>query len=77
MEKDEFDIRLGRWLESKRKEKGYSLQYVADNLGCSKVAVHCWEKGKRSMYAKTLQEYCRFLGADLNEFISEVDNVSL
>lgn len=69
MNEKEFDKRLGKWLEDKRTEKGYSLQYVADRLGCSKTAVHCWEKGKRSMYAKTLKAYCEVLGTDLQEFI--------
>ena len=68
-DKKSFDVRLGQWLEKKRNEKGYSLQYVADRLGCSKTAVHCWEKGKRSMYAKTLKAYCEVLGIDLQEFI--------
>lgn len=69
MKDKEFDITLGKWLEEKRNEKGYSLQYVADRLGCSKTAVHCWEKGKRSMYASTLRDYCDVLGVDLNEFV--------
>lgn len=64
-----FDRELGAWLEEKRIAKGYSLQQVADKLGVTKTAVHCWEKGKRSLYAQTLMDYCNVVHADIEEFV--------
>lgn len=60
---------IGKWLEEKRNEKGYSLQYVADHLGCTKGAVFNWEKGIRQILAKTFMEYALFLGADPMELV--------
>ena len=66
--KDNFDVKLGEWLRAKREEKHYTLQYVADQLGVTKTAVHCWENGKRSLYAKTFMDLCAVLGADPEDF---------
>lgn len=68
----EFDKDLGNWLKEKREEKGYAQQDVADRLGVTRTAVHCWETGKRQLYAKTLMDLCDALGADLNEYINKV-----
>lgn len=64
-----IDIELGKWLEEKRTEKGFSLQQVADKLGVHRSTVHYWEKGKRKMYASALMEYCDVLGVNLEDFI--------
>jgi transcriptional regulator with XRE-family HTH domain len=68
---DNFDVHLGSWLKQKRNDKGMTLQEVADRMGVTRTAVHCWETGKRSMYASTLMDYCNVLGADLDEYIKK------
>ncbi len=68
---DNFDVHLGSWLKQKRNDKGMTLQEVADRMGVTRTAVHCWEAGKRSMYASTLMDYCNVLGADLDEYIKK------
>lgn len=74
MKDNDFDIRLGQWLKAKRQEQHRSLQSVADALGVTRTAVHCWETGKRSLYASTLLDVCAVLGADLNEFTEQENN---
>jgi transcriptional regulator with XRE-family HTH domain len=68
---DNFDVHLGSWLKQKRNDKGMTLQEVADRMGVTRTAVHCWETGKRSMYASTLMDYSNVLGVDLDEYIKK------
>lgn len=63
----EFDIELGKILREKRKELGYSMEYVAQLMGITKMAVSNWETGKRSMYAESLADYCAILGTTMQE----------
>lgn len=74
MKKENFDKQLGAWLKEKRTEKNLSLQAVADRIGVTRSAVHCWETGKRQLYAQTLLDLCDVLGANLDEFIAKEDN---
>ena len=39
-------MNAGELIKSKRKEKGLTLQNVADYLGCSKMAVSKYERGQ-------------------------------
>ena len=66
---DNLDIRLGEWLSEQRKMRGLTMQDVADRLGVTKTAVHYWETGKRSMYARHVLDYCEALGIDADEII--------
>lgn len=65
--KDTINQQIGAWLREKRKEKGRSMQEVADALEVTRTAVHYWESGKRTIYADTLVHYCQFIGASLQE----------
>lgn len=65
---EEIELKIGSHLKELREEKGLSLREVADKLGCSHASVHCWETGKRSIFAKTLHAYCEILGVTLDEF---------
>lgn len=71
MEKD-YNTEIGKWLANKRKEKGYSQQYIAERLNVSKVAVHYWETGKRVIYAVHFMDYCKVIGVDPKECIEEI-----
>lgn len=62
---ERFDADLGRALRAERERKGMTQPEIAAKLGVTKVAVHQWEAGKRSMYAQTLQEYCKVLGVSM------------
>lgn len=73
----EFDRKLGAILRSRREQKDYSQEYIADRLGVSKNAVSHWELGKRSMYAETLKEYCQLLGCTMQEVFDELEGLSL
>lgn len=68
MKDEEMNKMIGAWLAEKRNERGMSQQDAADLLGVSKSAVHYWETGKRSIYATNLVQYCKVIGADLDEF---------
>lgn len=39
MRDDNFDKSLGAWLKSKRIEKGYTMQFLADRLGVTRTAI--------------------------------------
>ena len=69
----EFDKSLGEALRKKRQEKNLSMDYVAQLLGVTKMAVSNWETGKRSLYAETLRSYCRILGTSMQEVFDEMD----
>ena len=66
---DNFDIALGMALREARKRNNNTLQEVADSLGVTKMTVSHWECGKRSMTAKQLKQYCRFLGITVQSVI--------
>ncbi len=66
---DEFDIKLGGWLEEQRKARHLSQAEVARRMNVTKTAVHCWEKGKRKLYADTLLHYCKVTGINLQDFL--------
>lgn len=68
----EIEKAIGLHLKELREAKGLSLREVADRLNCSHASVHCWETGKRSIYAKTLSDYCDILGVTLSEFFSKI-----
>lgn len=69
---NELNSAIGKWLAEQREAKGYSQQYVADLLGVTRTAVHYWETGKRTIYAITLMDYCRAIGADPNDLTDRV-----
>jgi transcriptional regulator with XRE-family HTH domain len=66
MNNDKFNKALGNNLRTYREKTGMTQQEVADKLGVTKVAVHQWESGKRSMYAQTLIDYCNVIGVSLD-----------
>ena len=70
----EFDKSLGEALRNKRQEKNLSQEYVAQQLGVTKMAVSNWETGKRSMYAETLRRYCALLGVTVQSVFDEMED---
>lgn len=53
-----------------RKEKGLSVQKLAESAGISRQAVELIEKGKRIPRIDTAQALCKALGITLNDLTS-------
>lgn len=67
-----YNAAIGRWLADKRKAAGMSQKDIAA-LGVSIANVSRWEAGKRTIYADTLIEYCRAVGADLRLLVDDLE----
>ena len=65
---------IGAWISAKRKESGFTQQYIADRLHTTKATVSRWESGKRTIYAKDFIDYCHAIGMTSDE-IQEVVNL--
>lgn len=65
MKDSSFDEKLGSALRNERERQNLSQQEIADRMHVTKMAVSNWESGKRSMYAKTVKEYCKALGISI------------
>lgn len=72
-QKSEQEKLLGEYLKAKREEKHYSQQYVADQMGVSKMAISNWESGNRSIYATSLIKYCLVIDLNPNDIVSDID----
>ena len=68
----EFDYVLGQTLKEKRKNKGYSLQYVADKLKTTKQAIFRYEKAEVSMKNSSFQKYCNAIDEDPIEVYKDI-----
>jgi len=73
---DEFDKKLGEILRAERESARLSQQDMADRLGLTKMTISHWEKGKRSMKASSLKDYCAVLGITVQYVfeLMEADN---
>ena len=69
----EFNKKIGAVLREKRKEKGFSQEYIADRLGVSKNQVSHWELGHRSIYAEQLSDYCEILGVTMQSIFDDME----
>lgn len=70
---DPFDLKLGYSLSEERKKRNISQEEIANALGVSKMAVSRWESGENRMFAKHLKQYCKFIGADIDEIFKQLD----
>ena len=69
----DYNVAIGRWLADKRKGAGMSQKDVAAALNVSIANISRWEAGKRTIYADTLIEYCRAVGADLRLLVDDLE----
>ena len=74
--KKSFDVKLGNILRAKRQDKGFSMEYVAQQLKVTKMTISHWETGTRSMYAEPLRDYCRLLGITMQEAFDLMEKTS-
>lgn len=65
-------IKTGRFIAEKRKEKGLTQERLAEQLNISKNAVSKWERGLNLPDASIMQDLCKILEITLNElFVGE------
>lgn len=59
-----------------RKERGLNYSQLAKGLGMSWRAAKklCTEPERRSVYLKTLDDLSRFLGCDIGELFTHIEN---
>lgn len=67
-----YNKKIGAYLAKERKAKKITQQQLADQLGVTKAAVSNWERGKRTIYADQMLEYCDQLGIDPQKLVEAV-----
>lgn len=67
-----YNAKIGAYLAKERKAKKITQQQLADKLGVTKAAVSNWERGKRTIYADQMLEYCDHVGIDAQKLVKEV-----
>lgn len=55
---DPIDVAIGRELHDIRKQRGFTLQEVADRLRCTRALLSMYEKGKTSISVPQLVRLC-------------------
>lgn len=71
-----MNARIGQWMKSKRIEKGFTMQEVANRMKVTRTAVHYWESGKRTIYAVNLIEFCDAINIDAATAVHEITHAS-
>lgn len=69
-------IKIGKYISDKRRNKQLTQENLAEKLGVSKNAVSKWERGLNLPDAALMPELCKILGITLNEFFSGEDIMS-
>ena len=67
--------KIGTLLKSKRTNKGYSYQNVADLLGVNKSSIFYYEDGSTSVPIEKLEKLCTIYDTDIYSFFEELKNV--
>lgn len=64
------NITIGAFIKSKRKEKGYTLEYIGNYVGVSKATVSRWESGEiGNMRTDKVKALCDCLNITTKEFL--------
>ena len=63
-------IKIGKFIASRRKEQGMTQAALAEKLGISDKAVSKWETGKSMPDSGIMLELCEFLEITVNELLS-------
>lgn len=66
-------LKIGKYISEKRKEKGLTQAVLADSLGITDRAVSKWERGKGLPDASIMLELCDRLEISVNELLSGED----
>ena len=69
-------IKIGKFIQNKRKEKNITQQELAENLNITDRAISKWENGKCMPDVGIMQELCEILNITINDLFSgEVVNM--
>ncbi len=69
-------IKIGKFIQEKRKEKGITQQELAEKLNITDRAISKWENGKCMPDVGIMQELCEILNITINDLFSgEVVNM--
>ena len=63
-------IKIGRFISEKRKERGFTQMQLAEQLGITDRAVSKWETGKSLPDASVMLELCRLLNITVNDLLN-------
>lgn len=62
-------VKIGKFIASKRKEQGLTQLQLAEKLGITDRAVSKWETGKSLPDASLMPELCKFLKITINDLL--------
>jgi transcriptional regulator with XRE-family HTH domain len=62
--------KIGKFIASCRKEKGFTQATLAEKLGITDRAVSKWETGKSLPDASIMMELCELIGTNVNELLT-------
>ena len=63
-------VKIGRFIQEKRKEKKLTQSEVAEKLNITDRAISKWENGVCLPDAGTMPELCEILGISINDLFS-------
>lgn len=67
-----YNADIGEFLAKSRKARGLTQSDIALALGVSKVTIHYWETGKRTIDANTMFAYCDLLNIQPQDLVTAV-----
>lgn len=67
-----YNADIGAFLARNRKARGLTQSDVASVLGVTKVTIHYWETGKRTIDANTMFAYCDLLNIPPQDLVDAV-----
>ncbi len=65
-------IKIGKFIQNKRKEKNITQQELAEILNITDRAISKWENGKCMPDVGIMQELCEILNITINDLFSDV-----
>ena len=63
-------VKIGKFIQSRRKEVGYTQTMLAEKLGVSDKTVSKWETGNGLPEVSLMQPLCEILGITVNDLLS-------
>lgn len=63
-------VKIGKFISSLRKEKGYTQEQLAEKLNVSNKSISRWENGNTMPDLSLIPKLCEILGISINELLS-------